>query len=177
MTAGLLLAFLGYLLIYAGIKGVHPWAPVVEAFGGRAPAPPGSRSGSPESAATPTREAGAGVTTTGEGGLTRAANRCKEAIEQTYPELEYLGGPSCRKIIPHDGGTSDQWSEHAWGNAIDFGGPAWAQRKLVVWANLPHNKLRYQIANVIPAGSAVNAVHIDFFPSHTGQTPPCAGGR
>jgi hypothetical protein len=42
MTAGLLLAFLGYLLVYAGVKGVHPWGPIVEAFGGKAPPPPGS---------------------------------------------------------------------------------------------------------------------------------------
>lgn len=41
MVAGLLLAFVGYVLVYAGIKGIHPWAPIVEAFGGKAPPPPG----------------------------------------------------------------------------------------------------------------------------------------
>jgi hypothetical protein len=176
VTAGLLLAFLGYLLIYAGIKGVHPWAPVVEAFGGRAPVPPGSRSGSPESAATPSREAGAGVTTTGSAStLTDAAARAKAAIERLYPDLHYQGGYVCRTINPHDGGTSDEWSEHAWANAIDFTGSSVLMRKLLVWANLPHNRLRFKINNVIPPGSSVNSVHIDFFPSHSGQTPPCAG--
>ncbi len=42
MTAGLVIAFLAYMLIYAGVKGVHPWAPIIEAFGGKAPPPPGS---------------------------------------------------------------------------------------------------------------------------------------
>jgi hypothetical protein len=181
VTAGLLLAFLGYLLVYAGIKGVHPWAPIVEAFGGTAPPPPGSRSATPDATGSP----GGGITEprqgrstgAGTGGLTRRAEVCKAAIEQTYPDLAYLGGPVCRKIIPHDGGESDVWSEHAWGNAIDFSGPGWLMRKLIVWANLPHNKLRYGIYEVIPPGSAVNAVHIDFVPNHAGQTPPCAGGR
>lgn len=179
MTAGLLLGFLAYLLIYAGVKGVHPWGPIVEAFGGRAPAPPGTRSGSPDTVANAgTEAAGAiqGPPSAGDGTLTDPAARAKAAISKLYPDASYLGGWSCRHINPHNGGTSDEWSEHAWANAIDFGGPSYIQRKIMVWANLPHNRLRYKINNVIGPGSAVNAVHIDFFPSHTGQVPPCAGG-
>lgn len=171
MTAGLVLAFLAYLLIYAGVKGVHPWGPIVEAFGGQAPPPPGG-SNAPDAG----QSVGTGpVTGSAAGQLTPEAAKAKAAIEQTYPDLGYLGGYNCRHIRPHDGSESDEWSEHSWGNAIDFSGPAALMRKLIVWANLPHNKLRYKINNVIPPGSAVNAVHIDFFPSHAGQTPPCAG--
>ena len=173
MTAGLLLGFIAYLLIYAGVKGVHPWGPIVEAFGGQAPAPPGSRSTGPDGDSG--TSIGTGPTTGSAATLTDAAAKAKAAIERLYPDASYLGGYSCRHIIPHDGGESDEWSEHAWANAIDFGGPTVIQRKIQVWANLPHNRLRFKINNVIPAGSAVNAVHIDFFPSHAGQSPPCAG--
>lgn len=176
MTAGLLLAFLAYLLIYAGVKNVHPWGPIVEAFGGRAPAPPGTRSGTPDRSAGEAAGAIQGPPSAGDGTLTDPAARAKAAIEKLYPDLAYQGGWSCRHIIPHDGGTSDEWSEHAWANAIDFTGPAVLMRKLMVWANLPHNRLRYKINNVVPPGSAVNSVHIDFFPAHSGQVPPCAGG-
>lgn len=179
MTAGLILAFLAYLLIYAGVKGQHPWGPIVEAFGGKAPPPPGTRSKTPDNpegkggglATEP--KGGAGI---GSSGLTRAAQMCYDAIRRTYPDLIYVGGFVCRQIIPHDHApTGDEpWSEHAWGNAIDFEGPPTMMRKLIVWANLPQNKLRFKINNVIPPGSAVPAVHIDFFPSHTGQVPPCA---
>lgn len=184
MTAGLLLAFLAYLLLYAGVKGVHPWGPIVESFGGKAPPPPGSKSGTPDRPAKSGEGVGIASEPKGGGGigssgLTRNAQAAYDAIRATYPGLLYVGGPNCRRIIPHDHApTGDEpWSEHAWGNAIDFEGPAALMRKLMVWANLPHIKLRYKINNVIPPGSAVPAVHIDFFPSHTGQTPPCAGGQ
>lgn len=181
MTAGLVLAFLGYLLVYAGVKGVHPWAPIVEAFGGTAPAPPGGKNRGP-GIVPGTGGVGLapgeqyGPPTEATGGLTVRAARAKEAIDRTYPDLGYLGGPSCRCIKPHDGGSSDIVSEHAWGNALDYGGPAALQRKLVVWGNLPHNRIRFGINDVIPGGSEIDAVHIDFMPSHAGQPCPCAGG-
>ncbi len=179
MSAGLLLAFLGYLLVYAGVKGVHPWAPIAEAFGAAPPAPPGGRNTGP---GINPKTGGVGLApgeqygppTESTGGLTPAAAKAKAAIDQTYPDLAYLGGPSCRCIKPHDGGTSSEVSEHAWGNAIDYGGPAALMRKLIVWGNLPHNRLRFKIANVIPPGAAIDAVHIDFLPSHTGQPCPCS---
>lgn len=170
MTAGLVLAFLGYMLVYAAVKNEHPWASVVRAFGGQPPPPPGSTNEAPGHSQAP---GGAGVVQA-PGFLTPPAQKALAAITDTYPDLAYQGGFNCRRIIPHDGGTSDEWSEHAWGNALDFTGPAVLMRKLVAWANVPHIKLRYKIANVIPPGSAVNSVHIDFVPSHTGQTPPCA---
>jgi hypothetical protein len=173
VTAGLLLGFIAYLLIYAGVKGIHPWGPIVEAFGGQAPAPPGSRSTGPDGPSG--GSIGTGPTTGSAATLTDAAAKAKAAIERLYPDLHYQGGYVCRTINPHDGGTSDEWSEHAWANAIDFTGSSVLMRKLLVWANLPHNRLRFKINNVIPPGSSVNSVHIDFFPSHSGQTPPCAG--
>lgn len=181
MTAGLVLAFLGYLLVYAGVKGVHPWAPIVQAFGGVPPAPPGGKSTAPGiNPAT----GGVGLApgdqygppTEAVGGLTVRAARAKEAIDRTYPDLAYLGGPSCRCINPHDGGGSATVSEHAWGNAIDYGGSERLMGKLMVWASLPHNKVRFHINNVIGPGSEVNAVHLDFMPSHAGQPCPCPGG-
>lgn len=171
MTIGLVLLLAAYILIYAGVKGVHPWGPIVEAFGGKAPPPPGSTSEAPGR----TKQAAAGYEpVVAAGGLTDRAAACKEAIDRQYPNLEYLGGFNCRHIIPHGGGESSEWSEHAWSNAIDYGGDAGTMRKLMVWATL--NKVRFRIVNIIPPGSAVNAVHLDFAPSHTGQTPPCAGG-
>lgn len=179
MTAGLILAFLGYLLVYSGIKGVHPWKPLVEAFGGQGPPAPGTDNVPGGARTRPHGGPGGGPGPgAGPGGLTLRAYRCKLAIDQTYPDLAYLGGPDCRRIKPHDRAPkpNDPWSEHAWGNAIDYSGPAGLMAKLVVWASLPHIRLRFGINNVIPPGSAVNAVHIDFLPSHAGQTPPCAGG-
>jgi hypothetical protein len=170
MTAGLVLAFLGYLLVWAAVKGVHPWAPIVEAFGGTIPPAPG---------ASINPQGGVGTEPYGpptqSGGLTPAALAAKAAIEQTYPNLTYRGGFVCRHEIPHSGQPSEDWSEHAWGNAIDFGEPGQEadMRKLMVWATL--NKLRYRIVNIIGPGSAVVTVHLDFAPSHDGQTPPCAG--
>ena len=180
MTAGLVLAFLGYLLVWAGVKGEHPWAPIARAFGGTPPPPPGGRSGSPGAPATgaPNLAPGevVGPPTEATGGLSRPAAKATAAIDRTYPDLAFLGGPSCRCIRPHDGGSSSVVSEHAWANALDYGGPAALQRKLVVWANLPHNRVRFKINNVIPPGASINAVHIDFFPSHSGQPCPCPGG-
>ncbi len=183
MTAGLVLAFLGYLLLNAAVKGVHPWAPVVEAFGGTAPPPPGS-SGGPgpgsggSSAGATEHGGGPGGGTTG--GLTTWASTLKAAIEQTYPSLQYEGGFNCRRIIPHDRAPSsdDPWSYHAWGQAVDFTGSAAMMAKLVVWGNLPHNRIRFHINEVIRPGSYVNAVHLDVLPIHAStDTPPCAGGK
>jgi hypothetical protein len=186
MSAGLILAFLGYLLVYAGVKGVHPWAPIAQAFGAAPPAPPGGRNTGP---GINPKTGGVflapgevqGPPTEATGGLSRAAARAKEAIDRTYPDLAYLGGPSCRCIRPHDGGSSSVVSEHAeWpggANAIDYGGPWALMSKLMVWANLPHNRLLFKINNVIaPVHGGIEAVHIDFLPSHSGQPCPCSGG-
>ncbi len=80
----------------------------------------------------------------------------------------------CRTIIPHDGGTSSTWSEHSWGNAFDVAGSATQMATLMGW--LEARRSFFAINNLIGPGSAVNVVHVDFFPSHAGTVPPCAGG-
>lgn len=169
MTIGLLAAFLGVVLIDAAIRGVRPWCPLVEAFGG---ACEGSHDERMAMATTGQHIAHSG--SSGSGELTARAEAFRDAVERQYPQANYLGGFSCRTIRPHGGGSSDQWSEHAWANAVDFGGSADVMRRILVFANL--NRNRYGINNIIPPGSAVNAVHVDFMPGHSGQTPPCAGG-
>lgn len=62
MAIGLMLIGGGVLLVTAAVTGRHPWAPVVTAFGGEEPAPPG---GSPVDTAAAT---GADLTATAPGG-------------------------------------------------------------------------------------------------------------
>lgn len=62
MAIGLMLIGGGVLLVSAAITGRHPWAPVVTAFGGDEPVPPGGSSASTASDTSPA------VPTTGRGG-------------------------------------------------------------------------------------------------------------
>lgn len=122
---------------------------------------------------------GGGGDSGGSGGTTPAGIplttvKFQHDIFQQFPNASFMGICSCRHIIPHDGGTSSIWSEHSWGNAIDVGGSATLMNQIMAWAQ--RNKAHYSINNIIGPGSAVNCVHVDFFPSHAGQTPPCAHG-
>jgi len=96
------------------------------------------------------------------------------AVQGRFPSARFEGIYSCRHIIPHDGGGSSEWSEHAWGNAVDFGGSDQTMSNIMAFAE--RNKDSFGIDNIIGPGSAVDAVHVDFFPNHYGQVPPCAGG-
>ena len=168
MTPGLLAVFLGVLLVDAAVRGVHPWCPILEAFGAECPPAPGA-------AALAVATGGATSTThSGVGELTAAAAAFHAEVTQRFPQARYLGGFSCRTIRPHDGGSSSTWSEHAWSNAVDYTGTPKIMARIGAFAQL--NRNRFDVNNVIPPGSAINAVHIDFLPSHAGQTPPCAGG-
>lgn len=93
-------------------------------------------------------------------------------VKVRFPGLRSLGICSCRKIIPHSGGTSPYWSEHSWCNAEDWTGSAADMAALMAFAR--RNRSRFGIVNVIGPGPACNCVHIDYAPNHAGQVPPCA---
>lgn len=99
----------------------------------------------------------------------------QRAFERVFPSAHFLGICNCRKIIPHSGGTSSTWSEHSWGNAIDYTGSASQQNQMMAWAR--RNKGQFRVNNIIGPGPGCDCTHFDFFPSHAGQTPPCAHGN
>jgi hypothetical protein len=174
LPLALLALFVGYLLINAGIRNEHPWAEIVQGFGGAPPGAPGISPGQPGSITPPGQPRGgetAGRVGTSSG--TPAVQAFDAAVQAKFPGLfEDAGVCACRTIIPHNGGSSDNWSEHAWCNAKDYRGSAANMARLMIFANV--NRRRYKLVNVIPPGTAVNVVHVDFAPSHSGQTPPCA---
>lgn len=176
MPLALLALFVGYLLINAGIRNEHPWASVVQAFGGSPPGPPGISPGQADSITPPGQGTGTGpVQGPPTQGGTAAVQAFDEAVFGKFgSSLESAGVCACRTIIPHGGGSSSTWSEHAWCNAKDYRGSAATMARLMVWANLHRKGPGWQIVNLIGPGTSVNVVHVDFAPSHAGQTPPCA---
>jgi hypothetical protein len=171
VTAGLLAAFLGVLLVDSALRGVAPWSPLVEAFGG-SPIPAQK---TPKVPGADTVDVQGPTPSGAPAGGNPRVQAFARAVFAAYPNAHNAGVYACRKIIPHDGGTSNVWSEHSWSNAIDISADAQTMHKIVVWANL--NRNRFHINNVIGPGSAVNVVHVDFLPSHAGQVPACAGGK
>ena len=172
MTLGLVTGFLGILLAYSAIRNEHPWCPVLTAFGKPCPPKPG---GAGPLAALADRAAGlvggqAVVPGTGQA----LVDAFWAAAQRKFPNVENAGVCACRHIIPHDGGTSDTWSEHSWCNAIDLRADATTMAKIMLWANVV--KVKFKINNIIGPGSAVAVVHVDFLPSHAGEVPPCASG-
>lgn len=175
MPLALVGLFLGYLLVHAAVKNEHPFAQIVTAFGGVAPPVPGrSATGLLQPGGNPAGVQGPGTgPSTGTSAGTPRVQAFREAVRAKFgDQLTSAGVCACRKIIPHNGGSSSRWSEHAWCNAEDYKGSAAAMARLMVFANL--NRRRYGLVNIIPPGASVNVVHVDFAPSHTGQTPPCA---
>jgi len=175
MPLALLALFVGYLLINAGIRNEHPWASVVQAFGGSPPGPPGISPGQAGSISPPGQGVIQGPGTgplTGTSDGTPAVQRFDAAVRARFGDrLTSAGVCACRKIIPHNGGSSNMWSQHAWCNAKDYKGSAAAMAALMIFANA--NRRKYHLVNIIPPGTAVNVVHVDFAPAATG-TPPCA---
>lgn len=80
-----------------------------------------------------------------------------------------LGICNCRKI---DGSSS--WSEHSWCDAWDIHGSVSELDKVNHY--LLSNKARLNINNVLwhYPNHYPDHIHVDFQPSHSGQTPPCA---
>jgi len=178
LPLALLALFVGYLLINAGIRNQHPLAEIVQAFGGAPPGPPGVSPGQPGSVSEPGQ--GINPATGGVAGGEYGPPSGEAAVQKFHAavvakfgdQLHSVGVCACRTIKPHSGGSSSQWSEHAWCNAEDWGGSAGAMARLMIFANL--NRRKYKLVNIIPPGASINVVHVDFAPSHRGQTPPCA---
>lgn len=107
---------------------------------------------------------------------TREAQLIAAAIDQRYPQATDLGIYSCRPIRG-EYAQSDDWSQHAWGNALDRGHPDpsvlqdmhnWAQQARRR-GTLPIG--RHDGAILLYPGQSI---HIEG-PEQTGL-PPCAGG-
>lgn len=87
------------------------------------------------------------------------------------PKGTTLGVWNCRKIA-----GSTKWSEHAWGDALDFTHPGYPESLMPVKRALMARKGRFDITRVIgPDNNSAhhNHLHIDVDPDHFG-TPPCA---
>lgn len=107
---------------------------------------------------------------------TREARMIAAVIDQRYPQATDLGIYNCRPIRG-DYAQSDDWSQHAWGNAVDRGHPdPNVLRDMYEWAQ------QMQRRGTLPIGRHDGAIliypgesiHIEG-PQRTG-VPPCAGG-
>lgn len=168
-------AVVAYSLIYAGIKGVHPWCPFLEAFGGTCPPPPGSTSPlaqmPPQGGGAPPPGGGSGG---GDGsGSTPNNNTARAQIEAEFPDLIDLGHGVCCKKLGTSGCSTPgpPWSQHAWGNAVDYRVPSGQMAELVAWVTIHVACL----GHILPNEPGPGLIHIDFTPQGLG-TPPCAGG-
>lgn len=100
---------------------------------------------------------------------TASASKAKAALAQRFPGLR-MQVSSCRKIA-----RSNNWSQHAFDNAIDAFAPT-ATLDMVA-AFLRSNKGPLSVNNVLwRVRDHYDHVHVDFWPQGTG-TPACAGGR
>lgn len=175
----LLTLFTGYLLVNAAVKNEHPLASIITAFGGSAPPVPGR---DPlEGAVEAGRQTGSppkqGGETSGAVGTSAGTSEVQAfhaaVVDRFGDQLTSAGVCACRTIRPHSGGSSSTWSQHAWCAAEDWRGSAAAMARLMAWGSRPSIRRRYKIRNLIPPGTAINVVHVDFNPPRTG-TPPCA---
>lgn len=171
MTLGLVVLFIGALLVESAIRDEHPWCPILTAFG--RPCPPKPGGDSPLSVMQSVTQTIVGQATAGAdlAGANKLVAAFDAALVKKFPHAQNAGICACRKIIPHDGGTSDIWSQHAWCNAVDWRADPATMAAIMRWAAV--NAARFKIANIIGPGSAVAVVHVDFLPTRTG-TPPCA---
>lgn len=104
------------------------------------------------------------------GGATPAAARCIGVVFSVFGALP-IGVVSVRFIR-----ETDTWSQHAYGNAVDFGVSGELHRRLAFF--LDANRSGLAIAHLLadpyfpsPLGDHYNHVHVDFFPQW-GGTPP-----
>lgn len=107
---------------------------------------------------------------------TAAVLRAQREVTSRFPGVVDMGVVSRRKIA---GSDPPRWSQHAYGNAWDIGGPA-ATRE-AVYRFLASNRTRLGIANLCyqdrgPCNAAAHQdhVHVDFHPTRRG-TPPASG--
>ena len=104
------------------------------------------------------------------GGATPAAARCIGVVFAAFGSMP-IGVVAVRFIE----GTST-WSQHAYGNAVDFMVAGEPHRQLAMFLNA--NRSGLDIAHLLadpyfpsPLGNHYNHVHVDFNPQWTG-TPP-----
>lgn len=103
-------------------------------------------------------------------GCNQYARAFATAVIQKFPTAQYAGCYACRRQRGSTANT-DCWSEHAWGNAVDFFGPVY---KIRDWANTADVKKKYNI-NASFYESSPGDVHTQFNPRHSCySTPPCA---
>jgi hypothetical protein len=92
-------------------------------------------------------------------------------IFRRFPGTRSMGIQNCRKQT----GNANQWSQHAWGNALDIGVPSLTTGDRVA-AYLRANAGRLRITNVLwRVADHYDHVHVEGVPLQTG-IPPCAGG-
>lgn len=118
---------------------------------------------------------------------TGAAERCEvfhRDVMQRFANqgLSHLGINSCRRIN-HSTSPSDPWSEHAWGEASDYGGSESVLKRAAAWAC--KNAKHYGITNIQSYAKLAPCVNVQSgYPKtiHVGfsaprmETPPCAQG-
>jgi len=91
-------------------------------------------------------------------------------IKLRFPLARFGGIFNCRKIA----GSADQWSDHAWGNALDVFVSKKRGDAIVRWLKKrPRFNINYILWQV---PDHYDHIHISFNPSRTGQIPPCARG-
>jgi hypothetical protein len=97
-----------------------------------------------------------------------------DEISRRFPLAIELGIYSCRHI---DHVSTLGWSEHSWANAVDLGAPTKAYGD-AMYGYAKTNASRLNIAHLLwQVPFHYSHIHADFFPSHFGQVPPCAGGH
>ncbi len=100
---------------------------------------------------------------------TRAVDIIVGTVVKKFPDIKNLGICNCRYIA----GTTT-WSQHAWCNAVDFGGPTELLDKAAAYMK------RLKDKGYIPLGTLLwrveghyNHIHAEGLPKQYG-TPPCA---
>lgn len=101
-------------------------------------------------------------------------------VVQKYPSVTNLGIVVCKKIA-----GSNTWSQHSWGNAVDFGGPGpWGSSGNITLLDKVNNYIqRLWDEGLLPvsqlgwrnwSGHFPGHIHVSGDPYRHG-TPPCAG--
>lgn len=147
MPLALLALFVGYLLVNAGIRNEHPWAEIVQAFGGAPPGPPGISPGQADS-----------ITPPGQGSKFDPSNVGPKATTEGTPAIDRIVGfathiPGLGSHVHVGeicGGGSVPGSQHPKCNGVDL--TTDTHRQLVV---LFHTTLAAAKVKAIPASEVI----------------------
>ena len=192
MPLAIIIGFIGWLFLDGAIRGKHPLAGPIEAYGGTPPPPPGSGSQvtvapggedtSPSTVTTgrntpPRPGPNGGGGSGGSGGVSGGkrqglawANHVFNETKRAFPLVTNGGICVCKKIS----GTNI-WSDHSWCNAVDIMCSGAYGMKVYHW--LLARKGEFNIAYVCfqnlggcNAADHMNHCHVSFAP--IGGTPP-----